>query len=139
MSEISHKMLDTIKDTEQPRATFNLAVEYAAQRMKEQFEKDKERGKYALDTASGLETWLCEDGLSAVRASISSFGTEVHGRIIEGQIEDRGREVVSEDGTEVRKRIRQDAELAVRNEAAYRLHNRGFFPVSTGWSERYEP
>lgn len=131
--DMNHSILKTIRETEDPRSVFNLAAEYTAMKMKKRWEDHLERDRVE-ETTNGVETWLCESGIKVARSCLGSLETEDQLQIIDGQIEDRSLEAITGHDT-LQIEVQYEAEIALRNEAAYRLTDRGFLPES-GWSER---
>lgn len=152
---MDHNIISTIEDTEDNRAVFNLLVEYVAEYIKDEYEETVEMAN-RRSTESALEAgvidfdphnesdvslWLQDWGLSKIESRINTFDEGTWLQALDGEIATRGPEVMGQTGfdrTDPRTQVLQDVSIAVRNEIAYRLTDRGVFPEDTWWTERYD-
>lgn len=152
---MNHTIIETIRETEDDRAAFNLLVEYAAatlaQRYEETVEKvDNRKTEQAIEDGivqfnphdpNDVSQWLCEGALAHIRGRIETFDADIWLQALDGEIANRGPEVMGTAGfeqTDARSQVLYDAEIAIRNEVAYRLTDRGVFPEDTWRTERYD-
>lgn len=135
---IDHELKKSIENLEDPDLTFNLVVEAILPEIQKQYEKDVENGKTDPESTAELEFWFTERCIEAVSEELQAFDLSTVVRLIGGQIEGRGLEVVHS-AEDLETEIYQDAEIAIRNEVNYRLADRGVTPNGHGWEERYQP
>lgn len=149
---MDHTTLKAIREADTDRDTFNLLVEYVAEYVREQYEDALETyerrdepikdGLVTFDPTdpANVSEWLEGEGQTAVRTKLTSFGPRIWLSAIDGAYDYVDHPVVmgkrSFGARSAKERVLLEAEIAVRNEVAYRLTDRGVFPEGTWRTER---
>jgi hypothetical protein len=117
------------------RVFFSALAEAAASKIKARYEEEVDAGSLENDPTE-IRRWASEKAIEEVEGIVNALDAQSLLDALEGEIADRELEVLGESG-QLSEDLKLDLELALRNEAMFRLTQRGAIPEGAWREERY--
>jgi hypothetical protein len=114
---------------------FSALAEAATSKIKTRYEEEVDAGSLENDPTE-VRRWASEKAIEEVEGIVNALDAQSLLDALEGEIADRELEVLGESG-QLSEDLKLDLELALRNEAMFRLTQRGAIPEEAWREERY--
>lgn len=118
------------------RVFFSALAEAAAAKIRTRYNDEVKDGSLK-EHPKEVEPWASEQAIEETEAVVKNLDTEALLTALEGEIADRELEVVGQQSKQLSKDLVMELQIALRNEAMYRLHQRGEIPDGAWRAQRF--